>query len=272
MIKVKGQEALARLMKEWEDRSRAVRAQFVYLVTKSIFEDMQSRIPKGRSLSAYRKSLTFAQITSSEEEPMYSVYSDMDAQSVSRIDRDAVLLYVRVKTKRVRKSPPEIAVLQKYNPWTLDTLPFTPDRRWANVVSRPAKRAQVDKVSKKLTATRSKWSQELMRAGVRLKKKRLVVPKRGVKALPDTAFDAMRTEFGIGSPAIPHWRPAILKFTRAAGLKALMKTPEGLKLEQAMISSDFNEWRKWPITTSQQLMPGEARRFTGFQKRLGIRV
>lgn len=264
---------LPKLLREWPERTTALRAQTAYLSTERVFNDIQQRIPSSQEYTTYRKALRFGRVAgTSEEEPAFAIYADPKARRVKRLDRNKVLLYVKVKRKRRLRIPPEILILEKFNPWTVDTLPFSPDKRWALTITRKAGARVVDSIAAKKKFQRSKIRKMLFKAGVRKLKKDndLKVPKQ-ITGLPDVALEAIRAEFGLGKRAIPHWRPAILGLVHG-GLRSMLKTATGKELISAFTESDFQNWRKWPTRTTRHLKFAEARKYQGFQKRLGLRV
>lgn len=264
---------LGKLLKEWPERTTAIRAQTTYLSTERVYKDILNRIPSAQEFSTYRKALRFGHVAgTSKEEPAFAIYADSKAQRVKRLDRNKVLLYIKAKRKRRIRTPPEIFILEKFNPWTIDTLPFSPDKRWALTITRKAGARVVDSVAAKKKFQRSKIRKALFKAGVRKLKKdnNLKVPK-SITGLPDIALEAIRAEFGLGKRSNPHWRPAILGLVHG-GLRSMLKTATGKELISALTESDFQNWRKWPTRTTRQLKFAEARKYIGFQKRLGLRV
>lgn len=264
---------LGKLLEEWPERTTALRAQTAYLSTERVFKDILQRLPSAQEYTTYRKALRFGRVAgTSKEEPAFAIYADSKARRVRRLDRGKVLLYVKAKRKRRLRIPPEIHILEKFNPWTVDTLPFSPDKRWALLITRKAGARQVDSVAAKKKLQRPRLRKALFRAGVRRLKKDndLKIPK-SIKGLPDVALEAIRAEFGLGKRAVPHWRPAILGLVHG-GLRSMLKTATGKELISAFTESDFQNWRKWPTRTTRQLKFAEARKYVGFQKRLGLRV
>lgn len=263
---------LDKLMSEWAERSRKIRSQFTYLATEYAYEQIVSRIPNGMEYRAYKQGLTFAKVMGvGGDEDAYSIYIDPKRSKVRKVDARKTLLYVRAK-RRSRRTPPEIAVLERYNPWTSSSLPFVPKKRWAVVVSRKEGAGAVARTEKLRARDRPKWLRELAKAGVRSVKKDqgIKIPKK-LQALPDVALDGIRLEFGLGMRSDAHWRPTILKLMKT-DLKRLLRQRKGKELIKCFTDSGFSKWKKWPRKMSRKLRVGEARKYKGFQKRLGIRV
>lgn len=260
-----------KLMREWPDRSRKVRAQFTYLATEYAHEQVRARIPNTQEYRPYKQGLVFSKVLGvGADEDAFAISIDPKHSKVQKVDAKKTLLYVRAK-RRSRRTPPEIAVLERYNPWTVRSIPFAPKKRWAVVVSRKAGTSEVRRVEKLRARDRVKWQRELAKTGVRTVKKEqgIKLPKK-LEALPDVALDAIRLEFGLGMRSEPHWRPVILRLVKS-DLKKLLKRKQGKELIKSLTDSGFSKWKKWPKKTRRKLRVGDARKFKGFQKRLGIR-
>lgn len=263
---------LPKLMKEWPKRATALRAQITYLATEWALEEIKSKIPRGNEYAGYRRGLEMAQVMGvGPEEIAYALYINVRKAKIRKVDGPKTVLYIHAK-RRSRRTPPEIAVLESFNPWTIDTLPLTPNKRWAVVISRKASKGDVAKVAKRRRADASKWKRALAKVGVRqIKKDQGIKVDRKATALPDVAMDAIRLEFGLGSVSSkPHWRPALIKITKGQFFKLLVRQDK--KLRRAMMDSGFQGWRKWPKKISRKLRVGEVKKYKGFQKRLGIRA
>ena len=271
-FEAKGIRDLPKLLKEWPARTKHLRAHITYLACEWALDEIKSKIPRSSAYAGYREGLQMAEVMGvGPGEASFALYVDVRKSKVRKVDGPKTVLYVHAK-RRSRRTPPEIAVLESFNPWTIDTLPLTPDKRWATVVSRKAAKAEVAKVAKKRRRDASKWKKALARVGVRqIKKDQGMKVDRKQKALPDVALDAIRLEFGLGATqSKPHWRPALIKITKGQLFKMMVRKDKTLK--RAFMDSNFQQWKKWPKKITRKLRIGEVRKYKGFQKRLGIRV
>lgn len=258
----------ARLMREWPARGRKLRSQFTYLATEYAHRDLLNRIPHGREFDAYRESLELAQIPVGSQEDAFAIYSNPKAQKVRKVDGRRTLLYVRPK-RRSRKVPPEVLVLESYGPWTLDTLPFKPNPKDAALISRKVPYREVLRISELLRRRRPEWKKALNELGIRqLRTNQGIAIPKGLEAIPDVALDGIKLEFGLGTKAKAHWRPMLLGLQKR-GLREMLKQQKELTF--VLIKSEFQRWSKWP-TPIKKIKTTDARKFVGFQKRLGIRV
>jgi len=149
------------------------------------------------------------------------------------------------------------AVLEKYNPWTMETLPYTPTTRQARIVSRKATKGEVARVVIDLKAKLSSILEELKNAGVKDPKRAHQV-LLGRKVTRDIGFEVVRREFGIGERHSAHWRPAIT-MARKMFVTQLMKK----KYVRWLAVPSETRWRRH---TSLKLENRSIRYYERFQK------
>lgn len=261
-----------RLMNEWAERTRCMIAQLVYLSAESVYDDLLLRLPKGEEWAAYRDSLEVVKVSggSKDIEAIYAVRSNPKSRKVRRMDAPKTVVYIRSHQSRLRRVKPEIATLEKYSPWTLQGLPFMPDRRDATMISRKVTKSEVRRVAKARMADKPKWRKELERAGVRQSKidNAIKIPKNA-RAVPDVAFEALRMEFGLGTKPLAHWKPAIQKLTRS-GIEDILRQQPSLVM--ALTLDGFRGWQSWPQSIRGKTRASQAKAYSSFQKKLGIRI
>lgn len=256
-----------RLAKEWPRRTKGVRRLVAFRAAEKVRGALLEKIPRN-GWSEYREALKVSRVTGDlGGANAFSVYADPKARKVREVDEPKTLLYIRSR-RRLKRVKPEIQVLEKYSPWTLETLPFTPKRSDAQLVSRTVTKREVKKVTKARLRDRKQWRHELLRAGVPLPKPRLGAEGAVPKVVPDVAFEAMRLEFGFGVKGVPHWRPAI-RSLMGPGVAEFRRDPQ---IRGAFTKAGFTDWRSWvKIDTSTRIRVEDARKFLPFQKKLGIR-
>ena len=255
------------LTKEWPKRTRGVRRLIAFQSAEQVKTSLLERIPR-KGWDEYREALRVSRVSGDlGKADAFSVYVDPKARQVREVDEPKTLLYIRSR-RRLRRAKPEIEILEKYSPWTLDTIPFTPKRADAQLVSRTATKREVRKVARARIKDRKQWRYELLKAGVPLPKPRLGGKTKLPKVVPDVAFAAMRLEFGFGVKGVPHWRPAVQDLM-SSGVASFRRDP---MIRGAFLKPSFTEWRSWvKIDTSTRIRVGDARKFLPFQKKLGIR-
>ncbi len=267
-IDADSQKLLKMFQDEWMERMNKVRAEYVRSVAERVLTSLQDRIPGKAEYDSYRDSLEVVGVKGNGNESVFAVRSSPHSRGVTKVDVPRTVLYIRPRRKLSRIRP-EIKILEQHNPWTVNTLPFTPKRSHAQVISRRVQQREVERIEKDRKEDRKVWRRELAKVGIRepSRSKRTKVPKR-IKTIPDVAFEALRLEFGMGGvKAEPHWRPGI----RAVMGRHVDKIGNLADRIEALTEPRFRKWKQWPQRT-KKISLNEARRFVGFQKKLNIRV
>lgn len=259
------------LVAEWSERTEHLLKMIPYLAADHVRKDMMDRIPKGEDWAAYRSSLGVAQVTGAPVGlAAYVLRSDLKDRRVKQLDAPKTLLYVK-PLKRMGRVKPEILILEKYSPWTVQLLPFMPKRGEASVISRRVHPREIARVEKDRTRDRPQWRRALDRAGHRevKKDKRLKIPKK-MHTIPDVAFEALRLEFGLGGvKGVPHWRPALHRLI-STGLRSMFRRDP--HLVHVLTRRSFRGWKTWPPRTRHKVRMGDMRNYLPFQRKLGIHV
>lgn len=259
-----------RLLPQWEERTERFHRYLPYLAAKYVLGELLELIPKTEEWAPYRASLEIAKVSGTPRDIVaFALRSNVRDRRVRQVDAPKTVLYIRSKN-RLRRVKPEIEILEKYSPWTLQTLPFMPKRGDALVITRRVSKREVTEIEKKRTKDRPKWRRELDQSGHREVKKdnKLKLPKKA-QMIPDVAFEALRLEFGLGGvKGKPHWRPSIRRL-KTTGFKSILRRDRHLK--QAFTDPNYRGWKRWPPRTRHKVRIGEARNYLPFQKKLGIR-
>lgn len=243
---------------KWDVRARAYKRHIVYSLAKRIYKDVEKRIPS--EAEELLKSLQLAQINT--KNPAYLVRIQAVSQTVEADEEDQVILEVVAKSGPV-VTPARTRLLIDYSPWTLDTIPYTPDPRFATVIKRKVSPMAVRGVRMDRKRDRS-WRRIMFRVGIRpaQAKSREAGP---IKAMSDLRLQSVTYEFGLTGVYKPHWRPAITKNMRGLAL-AVKKDRNGRKI---MNDPRYQGWRKQP-KMQHHVNQGDLKTYEGFQKTLGI--
>lgn len=262
------QEAL-QLVGQWKERARAVRKQFLFRAVGKVYSDVVGFMPADRK--ELRQSMRMQRIRGlSDNADGYLIRSVPKGAVVTRVEERAVVLYVARRAGLMIAVPEATSILEKYSPWTIDTLPYAPDPKTATVISRKVSPREVVKVRKLRKRDRRQWKKEMDAAGVKTGPLSFQPRPNEVGAIPDTAFESLRLEFGLGGePSKPHWRRAILGLARRGGTGMIARKRE---FTRAMTDPSFQAWRMWPRKLSGFATVAEAKKYTPFQKRMGVRV
>jgi hypothetical protein len=259
---------LKKLINQWPARSAHLQKLLPYLSARYVLEKIEENLPKGSDYDAYRTSLEIAQIVGLPRGfGGYAIRTNKRSRKVRNVDVPLTVIYVRANRK-LRRIPKEIKILEKYSPWTVQTLPFQPKRSEALVISRKVSKREVEKIEKARLKDKPTWRKALDKTGRReiSKDKQLKIPKK-VHALPDVAFEAIRLEFGVGGmKAEPHWKPAIRELM-ATGMKHMLRSDHRIK--RSYLTAGYTQWKHWP-PRQRKIRLLEVKSFLPFQKKLGF--
>jgi len=257
------------LVQEWERRARAVRRQFLYYAARDLYNDVLSFMPADRK--TLRQSMVLESVRGlPDSEDAYVIRSVSRGRKVTEDNADTSAIYISAKTNLMERVPEATLILQEFSPWTLDTIPYTPDSKTAESISRRVSPREITRIRKLRKRDRPVWRRRMKKEGIREMGTNFEPRPRGMITVPDTAFESLRLEFGIGgSPSKPHWRKAILKLVLRGAPGMISKKPEFVR---AMMDPKFHAWEMWPKHTSGYVSTAVAKRYVPFQKRLGIRV
>ena len=262
-------DAARELVEEWQRRSQAVRSQFLYRATFKVYRDIMGVLPTDRD--DLRKSLKVQRIRLPAVYNGYVIRSDSPGATVTEDQATSSVIYVAVKPHLMRRVPKETRILADHSPWTLETLPYPPDMKTADTISRRVSRREVDRVRRMRLKDRPVWMREIREAGLKPAGAPFQPAPQPVRTMPDVAYESLRLEFGLGdSPTKPHWRKSISKLALRGGTGMIARRPEFIR---AMTSLSFRGWEAWPRPTPDGTVPvNVARSYVPFQKRLGLRV
>lgn len=258
---------IGELLREWPERTERFLHYFAYVAASQSLARIKSKMPSKAEWKRYKHALHVTRVSGVSA---YAIKAETKRGGRGRQREPAKeVVYVRA-TKRRKRRDRTVTVLEKYNPWTWDTLPFTPGRSDAVIVTRRVREREMTKVAEARKGDKRKWQKELSAAGARVRKRNLAnvkVPKRKAKVVPDLAFEALRLEFGLGgSESKAHWRPGIRGF-----LKSLPRIGRRKEIIRTFTDPKYSGWKMWPPKAKGQVNVGEARKFAPFQKRLGIK-
>lgn len=257
------------LSKEWRLRARAIERRFLKRAVDKVRDDLLEYLPSDRK--ELRDSFRIDRIRGlDDDESGYVIRSVSNPVRVVRNSKEDIVVYVAVKSNLMRPAPTAMTILADYSPWTLETLPYPPDPKTADIISRRVSRREVTKVTKARRRDLPAVRRLLKSAGIRMGDLRASTRAQGVLSMPDTAFESLRLEFGLGGvPSKPHWRKAILKLALRGGVGRIAKKKEFCR---ALLDPSFQRWRQWLLQKGRGVSSAQARKYVPFQKRLGLHV
>lgn len=260
------------LFNQWEDRRMKLQQQLPYLAAAESFKNVLSRIPNTDEMKPYRMALEICRIVGlGQDEYAFAIRLNQRHRKIKTIDTSNTILYVKPREDTLTPVRKEVEILERFNPWTPDTIPFFPKQSHAFVRTVKAGRRRALKVQFQRTRDRRLWQRELASAGFRNTVRKVKTrPKfKYRKKIPPAVLDALRMEFGLDRDPKPHWGPGIRRFT-VVGVRSLRRKYPGLT--SVLTKLGFRTWRKWPTTVRSKIRLQEAQGFVAFQKKLGIRA
>lgn len=256
--------ATFKFIKELDKRADAFKRMFTYAVATDLLDLVKSKIPSTGQGAQLAKSLKVSEGPNS----VFAVSISSKSQNIKKTDAPVTLIYIKARRiqDRVRQ---DIKILQDYSPWTIDTLPFWPDKKQALIIQRKVDKKIVDRIAK----LRQDSSKEVKNKLIKLGQKdtnsaisRKTIDFRKAKAIPDVAFQMLTMEFGGGSQRGMHmWRNALNELIPGK-IKNIAERYKKIKL--AMSDSRDNTWRSWP-RVNDKIKSMELKSFIKFQKQLG---
>ena len=205
-----------RLMEQWEQRIKAIVMAMPQKVAAEFLLSVQGDSPT--DIKGYPDMLEVKTVQGRLGWEITGVIPPgwVFSQRLSSVDVQRTVLYVRPRVTGGEVVSEAAVVLSRYNPWTMDTLPYEPSRREAAITSRQVTEREVRPIeAQRRKDVEREVERELRDLGVQLRPKGKVLLSRRVSR--DLAFEILRREFGV--PPIrgrAHWRPAARKVPRIA--------------------------------------------------------
>lgn len=253
-------------IKSWRERLKKVEPMIGYLGAAFVLDHVKKKL-QGSQNKTYRDALEIVRVKGLRPgEYAYAVQIDESNKDVRQVKTNKQLIYVQ-PAKRFRRPSPEVLVLQKYNPWTADTLPFKPNSQIATVTTKTVRVMDVVKTTQLKNRQRPLWSGELAKLGVRVPPRSKAINfSKQTATLPNVALDAFKSEFGLGrEKSNPAWRLAFSHLAKS-GFRSFLKDRKNFIFP--LIKPSFSVWKKWPPRTKHAISTPEAKKFQGFQKKI----
>lgn len=227
-------------------------------LAQKVYTDLVTRLPN--EAGELKKAARVAEV---KGEPFaFAVYLHSQRQTVLESDKDRVILSV-AKKRGAFRVPETISILEDFSPWTLDTIPVSPDPRFATVTQRRVSARVVEQVRKDRKRDRKQWRPAfaaVVSAGKLAKREQ-------IEAVSDLLLQSVLYEFGLGGKTHPHWRPAILNNIRPEAVASLANNDQTLR--KVLSDPGYEGYKAWPRLPNQ-IAPNVVDTFHQFQKKLGI--
>jgi len=258
----KGIARAVKLLSNWRGRQAFIESRTAYLAAQLTLAEIQQRIPEKPETRQYKASLRLYSSRGERGRVGYGVYAPAPTKTFQTDKTPSAIVYVRA-LPRVLKTDAAIPILQRFSPWTWDTLPRLPARGQAKVVVRYVRPGEADEVREQRRADMRKWRAAFAQAGVQYNPP--TAPIQSVRGEEDIAFSAMRAEMGMSDGTLkPHWRPAV-RNTKAMLARIVAADP---LIRRAATDPTFDP-RQYAVTVPA-ISSQEERAVQQFQKQLGI--
>lgn len=253
-------EATFRFYQELVRREAVATSMMLRNQAETLFETLMGRIPKREEYEVYRDSLGLHEVRGAPKGThMLAVVGTYKPGKMRAIDTPRSVLYIRPKQagSQVPKGP---AILKKYEPWTVATLPYEPPEEEADVIARRVSVNEVATVDARARSFIPKVNSELKAAGVMFNSRAAGAGiERGVTF--DLAYMGLRMEYGLeGYEYLPHWRPAI----RAALDPAVLVDRQ---VEMTLQDPNYRGW-KAPLGSLPVAGVGDLENLSAFQNKI----
>ena len=193
---------------KFEKRAEEGREYVLLEAANIILEELRSIDPEVDG-SKYVNDLKVAILSGASSDDAVAIYYDK-AMRLSDEDIDTALLFISPQ----RGAKPWVSVLQKYQPWPARIMPTQLSPSQAKVLSRKTSEVGMQKASRRIESRRRAIEVELERAGLKGAKIGRNRNVSGMQVVEDVAYSILRTEFGVGVKASPHWRKSLRKLKR----------------------------------------------------------
>lgn len=247
---------------EMRKRGAAFKRQFAWALATDLQKLVKDKIPGGRKYKELRNSLSVGE----GPNDIFAVFVNQRKVDASRMRTDNTLIYIKPRRAQDR-IPESITVLSNHSPWTMETIPFWPKRKHAQVIQRKVDKRIVDKVNKSKKLLRSKIDNELLAAGHRPGssiQKRIEAAK--TKAVVDLTFEMLSLEFGSGSEqGLAIWRRSLKELIPGRFRSVVQRYKQ---VRDTIGNSRSSKWRRWPVVPLKVTTP-RIRTFLRFQSQLG---
>jgi hypothetical protein len=253
-------EALG-LVKNWKKRADAARRYAMREAAIAAAEELKNRLTTSGEYGNLGKAVKLFSVQGADSSYLLTLRA---RERGSRdLDPNRTVVFVTPRKHAAITTSAAINVLERYNPWTLDTLPVAPKRREATVIYRQVSEKEMRTAQRAVIRSRIRWEPELARAGVKVSANPINL--MSVRIVPDIVSASMNLEFGLRGESRPHWRPAVLLIKKGQVIRDAMRTAR-----RAMTDPKYMGWRAWPAPVGASVSISELKKYARFQSKLGI--
>jgi hypothetical protein len=274
-------------MSDWEDRYFAYLRAYSAAASRVALKQVKSKSPPDSELGfEYKKRLKLANVEAETFERPISLWEsfrkrkhvranvvtvdgrataiiyDGKKELVRELDPEKTILRVKSKKKNASKA---VLVLERYNPWTADTIPWIPKDKDAELVYEKVEENVIDDIRRKRKRQMFKVISVLRKEGVK-GLKHGSDQASGVKsagAISSVVKRVLQIEFGIGARRRKHWR-FMLKFMKLKGYSEIGKDA---RIERIFVDPDYKGWKRLGVL-KRKISKGDMNEFNEFQDKI----
>lgn len=205
-----GNRQVARLTSELPKRVAALIRNYPLWIANKYLEELQARGPD--DIPGYLGDLEVQEFDHPLADHVFGVVLPGYERSTRlRID-DVARTVLMVEQRNTYRPDPGVAVLERYNPWTMDTLPYEPGKV-ANLVSRKVTEREVNVIRERRQADRKAVDAELRSLDIKVNRAHPTLLQSKVER--DVVFEVLRREYGApGEKHQPHLRVGLSSLQR----------------------------------------------------------
>lgn len=211
-----GKQALKRL--DW------FRFEFGKRITSIIHQELLGNISTIKGSKAYKKRLVVAEMRQGRDRSWWAIVARSGRMIEGQMSAETTILKVLPRFEAKETDP--VYHLERFGPYTVETLPYVPSQREAQVVSEKASKDQVHRVRDRNYLESRVLESFLLQLGVEYENRDAIYEK--LKIIEDLEAKAIGWEFGTIKGGKSHWRPAI-RFARTRALSILKTDHELIK-------------------------------------------
>ena len=188
--------------------------------------------PKG-----YRKRLVMAEIRDTAKKSWFAVAIKAKPISKTEFGSEDTILKVISRFPDIEGFDPVRDILQEYGPWTAETIPFLPSKRFAVIVPEKARSDKVKRIS-------LENKRNTLKVSILMKDNHIVPDTRfeifqKLQLVEDLEKAVLEIEFARTSRSHPHWAKTIRKF-RSEIVRKMMNQRDMIA---AMTNSKYSKYK-----------------------------
>lgn len=264
-IKMTGMERMRKAFATKDARLNSVKAFVPWYGSDQLVQFLAQKIPNTPKYQGLRRSLVVGKVEGSDKtEAGYALFVNRASPYARQNNSEQKAIYITRNSKNLKKREQWVTILEKFSPWTFQTLPFTPDPTIAKMRLESVRGPALLKIGMQNIRDRTKWAPALAKLGMRSNSKN---PETKVNpTLTDAEQAGFDLEFGAEkSQPMPAWSIGVKRIARV--LIPLMGRDPNL-IPRMLLDGDSDKYKQMPPPTRYILPSLQARQLVDFQKRI----